>query len=130
MKRILVAMILCTLCTLLLTGCWDRNEINDLGIVVAVALDKDAVTGKIMATSQMVRPGALKKDGGGELSSPVEIITTKGNTLAETVKNISEQFDRIPFLAHVKVLVVSEQLAKEGLLPLLDFVRAIVAHEI
>jgi len=118
LKKILLAVILCTL---LLTGCWDRREINDIGIVVAVGLDKEDVTGKFIMTSQVVRPGALKKDGGGEPSSPVEIITTKGDTVAEAIKNISEQFDRIAFFAHVKVLIVSEQLAKEGLLPLLDF---------
>lgn len=118
MKRILVAVILCTL---LLTGCWDRRELNDIGIVVAMALDRDDMTGNIVVTSQMVRPGALKKDGGGESSSPVEIITTQGNTVAEAVKNISKQFDRIAFFAHVKVLVISEQLAKEGLLPTLDY---------
>lgn len=118
MKRILVAVILCTL---LLTGCWDRRELNDIGIVVAMGLDRDDMTGKIIVTSQMVRPGALKKDGGGESSSPVEIITTQGNTVAEAVKNISNQFDRIAFFAHVKVLVISEQLAKEGLLPTLDY---------
>lgn len=109
------------LCTLLLTGCWDRREINDIGIVVALGLDKDDKTGNIIVTCQVVRPGALKKDGGGEPSSPVEIITTKGTTVAEAIKNISEQFDRIAFFAHVKVLVISEQLAKEGLLPILDF---------
>lgn len=118
MKRILVFIILCTL---LLTGCWDRKELSDIGIVVAIGLDKDDRTGNIMMTSQVVRPGALKKEGGGPPSSPVEIITTKGNTIAEAVKNISEQFDRIAFFAHVKVLVISEQLAKEGLMPILDF---------
>ncbi|MCC5465783.1 Ger(x)C family spore germination protein [Pelosinus baikalensis] len=118
MKRILVAVILCTL---LLTGCWDRRELNDIGIVVAMGLDKDDLTGNIIVTSQVVRPGALKKDGGGEPSSPVEVLTTQGNTVAEAVKNISKQFDRIAFFAHVKVLVISEQLAKEGLLPILDY---------
>ena len=118
MKRILVAVILCTL---LLTGCWDRRELNDIGIVVAMGLDKDNMTGDIIVTFQMVRPGALKKDGGGESTSPVEIITTQGSTVAEAVNNISKQFDRVAFFAHVKVLVISEQLAKEGLLPILDF---------
>jgi len=118
LKRILVAVILCTL---LLTGCWDRRELNDIGIVVAMGLDKDNMTGDIIVTFQMVRPGALKKDGGGESTSPVEIITTQGSTVAEAVNNISKQFDRVAFFAHVKVLVISEQLAKEGLLPILDF---------
>jgi spore germination protein KC len=109
------------LCTLLLTGCWDRKELNEIGIVVAVGLDQDNETGKIIMTSQVVRPGALKKDGGGGPSSPVEIVTTQGTTIAEAVKNISEDFDRKVFFAHVQVLVVSEQLAKEGLQSILDF---------
>ncbi|GMA98856.1 germination protein [Pelosinus sp. IPA-1] len=86
-----------------------------------MGLDKDNMTGDIIVTCQMVRPGALKKEGGGESTSPVEIITTQGTTVAEAVNNISKQFDRVAFFAHVKVLVISEQLAKEGLLPILDF---------
>jgi len=116
--KIVLAIILCTL---LLTGCWDRTELNDIGIVVAVGVDKDDTTGKIIMTSQVVRPAALKREGGAEQASPVEIITTQGNTVAEAVKNISKQFDKQAFFAHVKVFVVSERLAREGLLPVLDF---------
>lgn len=109
---------------MLLTGCWDRRELNTIGIVVAVGLDKDSETGKIIVTSQVVRPGALKKEGGTE-ESPVEIITTKGDTVFEAIRNITMRFDRKGYFAHTKVIVISEQLASDGIIPILDiFERA------
>lgn len=114
--KILSAIIICSV---LLTGCWDRRELNEIGIVVAIALDKDEA-GNIIMTSQVVRPGALKNEGGGP-ALPVELVTAQGNTIADAVKNISKQFDRIAFFAHAKVLIVSEEVAREGLQPILDY---------
>lgn len=115
--KILSAIIICSV---LITGCWDRRELNEIGIVVAIALDKDE-SGNIVMTSQVVRPGALKREGGGPPSLPIELVTAQGSTVAEAVKNISKQFDRIAFFAHTKVLVVSEEVARQGLQPILDY---------
>lgn len=107
-------------CILFLTGCWDRKELNELGLVLATGLDKDNNTGKISITAQVVRPGALKKQGGSE-EPPIELVTAKGNTVFEAIRNITKQFDRRGYYAHNKVLVIDEQLAKSGLDPFLDF---------
>lgn len=118
MKRKLFAIILCIL---FLTGCWDRRELNELGVVGAFGLDKDSETGKIILTTQVIRPGALKKEEGGGEKSPVEIITTKGNTVFEAMRNITKEFDRRAFFSHDKVIIIDEQLARDGILPILDF---------
>lgn len=112
---------------MLLTGCWDRRELNTIGIVVAVGLDKDSETEKIIVTSQIIRPGALKKEGDTE-ESHVEIITTKGDTVFEAIRNITMRFDRKAYFSHTKVIVISEQLAKDGIVPILDIFER--AHEL
>ncbi len=122
MKRRLFASILCIL---LLTGCWDRKELNEVGIVGAIGLDKDSKTEEIILTSQVIRPGALKKEGGGGEKSPVENITTRGNTVFEAMRNITKQFDRKAYFPHTKVIVIGEHLARDGILPILDvFIRS------
>ncbi|CUH97271.1 hypothetical protein P22_3398 [Propionispora sp. 2/2-37] len=121
MIRAISIVITAMFCTTLLSGCWSRIELNELGIVLAVALDKDAATGEIIMTSQFVRPEALKAEGGATQKDPVEFITTRGATVSEAVRNISKEFDRKPFYSHNKILVIDEQLAREGVLPILDF---------
>lgn len=116
MKRKLFAVVLCIV---FLIGCWDRRELNDLGIVQAVGFDKDSMTGDIIMTCQIIRPGALKQEGGGK-KNPVENISTTGKTVYEAIRNISMQFDRRAFYGHNKVVVINEQLAREGVLRFID----------
>lgn len=106
-------------CLLLLVGCWDRRELKTIGIVVAIGIDKDPDTGEFLFTSQVINPSALKPDGGGT-KAPVKLITTKGETVFKAIRNANQEFDRKNFYAHNKVIVISEQLAREGILPVLD----------
>jgi len=118
----------CILCALLLTGCWDVKELNNIGIVGALGLDKDNNTGEFIVTSQVLRPAALKTEGGSVEKSPIEIITTKGYTIFEAMRNITQQLDRKAFFAHVKIIVIGEQLARDGVQDILDFLAR--SHEI
>ncbi|WHH60215.1 Ger(x)C family spore germination protein [Petroclostridium sp. X23] len=107
-------------CILFLSGCWDRKELNDIGIVLATAVDKDRTEGKVCVTSQVVRPAALKMQGGGNVV-PVELICGSGNTIFEAIRNMTKQFDRRGYYAHNKVIIIDEHLAKEGLEVFMDF---------
>lgn len=122
MIRTFYTLAIVLLCLTLLTGCWSRKELNELGIVLAVALDQDPQSDGILLTAQVVKPEALKQEGssGGE-KEPVQLVTAKGATIADAIKNMSKELDRKPFFSHNKLLVIDEQLARKGLLPLLDF---------
>jgi spore germination protein KC len=107
------------LCLLLLVGCWDRRELKEIGIVAAIGIDQDPDTGEFLFTSQVLNPSTLKPDGGGT-GAPFTLITTKGETVYKAIRNANQEFDRKNFYAHNKVIVLSEQLARDGVLPLLD----------
>lgn len=70
-RKILCA--LCLGCTLsILTGCWDRVEINQRGFVVGVAIDKPETNkskNTYKGTYQMIVPGGLKQNSGSQGSS-------------------------------------------------------------
>lgn len=108
------------LCLLLLTGCKGQPELSHIGIVVAVAIDKDPETGGIILTSQVIRPASLDKKSPGK-DAPVELVSTKGKTIFEAIRDTTQGFDRINFYAHTKVIVIGEELAKEDITPILDF---------
>ena len=107
------------MCTLFLVGCWDRKELREIGPIVAIGLDKDLNTGKILFTAQVIRVGALSKEGGTQ-ESPIEIVSSSGNTLFEAIRNSTEKLDRKNLYFHTKVIVIGEALAKEGVMPILD----------
>ncbi|MFC0027619.1 Ger(x)C family spore germination protein [Neobacillus cucumis] len=112
--------VFCCFCLLLLTGCWDRTELKQLGIVMGVAIDKDPDSGEFIVSTQMLRPGAISTQMPSS-EKPVEKVVTTGKTIFEAIRNSNLEFDRKGFYAHTKVIVIGETLAKEGLLPVLDF---------
>lgn len=117
MKKLLV----CVVCMLLLTGCWDSRELIGLGIVEAIAVDQDPASGRLTLTVELVRPSALSTQGsGGTQKSPYEILSAQGRTVYEAMTNLSKESDRQPFYAHTKILIFDEQSARTGLTKYLD----------
>lgn len=47
----------------LLTGCWDRQELNELGIMLGLGVDKDGDMIKVSA--QVVVPNEVSSKSGG-----------------------------------------------------------------
>lgn len=125
-KCILVFILIIT--TLTQTGCWDRKELNELGIVMAVGIDRDDDTGKISVISQVVRPSELKKQGGGGKEASYEVVTTTNESFFEAIRDTVKEFDRRSIFSHVKVIVISESLARKGLNDIMDFIAR--THEI
>ncbi|XEC94702.1 Ger(x)C family spore germination protein [Paenibacillus tarimensis] len=109
---------------LLLTGCWDRTEINDLALVVGVAMDKKD-EGAIDLTVELSIPKAVGSGqggtGGGGGDSETIIRTGTGATLGDAISDVQEKIPRRSFWGHAKVIVIGEKLAREGIREHLDF---------
>src|SRR3954447_26200013 len=101
---------------IMLTGCWDKTELKELGIVMGIAVDKNSDTGDYILTSQMLRPSALNTQSSSS-EPPFEKVVTTGKTIYEAIRKANLEFDRKGFYAHNKVVLVSEDIAKEGLIP-------------
>lgn len=116
-KKLLIILIISS--SLILTGCWGKKELSELAMVVAMAVDKDLKTGEFILISEVVRSSALKKET-GTTESPVQLITTKGYTVFDAIRNGIKKLDRKQFFAHSKIIVINEMLAKEGIMGFLD----------
>ncbi|RKL66957.1 hypothetical protein CR203_14120 [Salipaludibacillus neizhouensis] len=104
---------------LLLTGCWDRNELVDVGIVVGMAIDKDPDTGDFILTSQYLRPAAESTQTPTP-DPPYLMVSTTGKTIPEVMRKANQTIDRRSFFAHNKVIIISEDVAREGLIEISD----------
>ena len=107
------AILVLILCAALLTGCWDREEINDVAFVIGIAVDKEG--DEYRSSLQIALPGqagASGSEGGGEaqavtslgLFSPTRIALYAGLHLRA----------RSHFLAEFITLIVAPSLSEKS----------------
>jgi spore germination protein KC len=109
---------------MLLSGCWDRTEVNDLALIVGLGIDQKK-DGKIMLTVQLVVPksigGGGQMGGGGGGGGETIVRSGTGATVADAISNLQEKLSRRVFWGHTKVVVFGERAAKAGIRQHLDF---------
>jgi spore germination protein KC len=111
---------------LLMGGCWDRNEVNDLAIVTGAAVDK-AENQQIKLTIQVFIPRAIGvgQGGGGGISAGGGELTlvrsSEGVNIADAMSKVQARLPRRIFWGHCKVYIFGEETAKEGIADHIDF---------
>ncbi len=105
---------------LTLTGCWDSVELNRRAIVSGVAIDRGPTDDKkyIISFQVIVAEEISGKNARG--TSPVALFTGSGRTMFEALANTSRQTARFLSLGHIRVLVISEKFAREGIKDITD----------
>ena len=108
---------------LLLAGCWDRMEINDIAFVMASSNDL-AENGELQGATKIAIPSALGSAGrmggtSGENKSFV-IESASGRDINEIMQKLQGKLPRRLNISHRRVLYIGEKLAKQGIAPILD----------
>ncbi|WNS73485.1 Ger(x)C family spore germination protein [Bacillus sp. DTU_2020_1000418_1_SI_GHA_SEK_038] len=119
MKRKILIMTLLISLVIIVSGCWNRRELNELAIVVGLGIDKS--DDQYLVTAQVVNPGEIAKKGGGGGKTPVIVYQEKGETIFQAIRKITTVAPRKLYFAHQRMLVFGEELAKEGIGEALDF---------
>ena len=123
-KKLLASLTLLLLFNL--TGCWDLREVEQTGIVVGAGLDRGK-DGSIVVIAQTVVPqppgvgGAAT--GGGGAQRTFHNWYSVGETMFDAVRNLTEKSPNALFWSHNKIYIISEKLAKEGLIEVMDFIE-------
>ncbi|MEK3875582.1 Ger(x)C family spore germination protein [Paenibacillus sp. FSL H8-0122] len=130
----LLRLLLCLpLLSVLLSGCWDDRELNELGITSGSAYDWEDNQWK--ATYQVINPSSgasgMGGSGGGSTSSPPFLtFTVKGRTIMEAIERTNLTSTREMFFSHSRITVIGESLARHGINQLIDmFLRKQDARE-
>ncbi len=112
---------------LLLTGCWDRVELNDRALWLATGFD--AVTGEkgIEVSGQIAVPSNMKPSGsggggggGGGMPEPYFVLSQKGKNVGDALSKMQTELSRSPDFGQRHVIFLGEELAKKGLRYMLD----------
>lgn len=103
------------LTALLLVGCWDRVELNDLGLVLAAGIDK-ADNDRIKLSLQFAVPGAMgiqsSVGGGQEGKNPTVVESATGKTIVEAMSLLQAKFSRRIFWGQSQVVIIGKDLAQ------------------
>lgn len=102
----------------LLSGCTHAIEPNDLAYIVAVGFDKSDAKGEYDITLQIANPQAISggaDEGGGEGGKKtITNLTVTSTDIFSAVNLANHVYSKDLSLAHTKLLVISDELAREG----------------
>ncbi|MDD3364030.1 MAG: Ger(x)C family spore germination protein [Syntrophomonas sp.] len=126
MIRRIVIVFLLVLNLLMVSGCWDRNELEDLGIVSGVAIEQGS-EGRIRVIMQTINTAALAKGTGGkgvEFEKAYRNAVIEGDTLYDALNGVTKLVATKRNLSHTTLFIVSEDLARErGVHDIVDFLE-------
>lgn len=123
-RKVLTTCIPLLVLPMLLSGCWERKELNELAFVLALGLDKAESGYKV--SMQVVIPSSITSQGaGGSGAGGVPVVTYDFTvpTIYESLRKFNLVSSRSPYLGHIRVLVIGEELAREGLGETLDVLK-------
>jgi spore germination protein KC len=132
----------------LLGGCWDQVEIEDRALVLGLSIDKvsaeeaqkeekvthlsndDLPAEMISVTAQIAVPGRVPLGpgtGGGSSSNgssdPVWVVHVYGISLDDAMNNLQQQIADPRYLVHLRIIIISEDIARGNLDELNDYLR-------
>jgi spore germination protein KC len=101
-----------------LTGCWNSREIDKLAIARGIGIDKNKNGYRI--TMQILNSSKLKAK---QKSQEASVITFRedGQDIFESIRRMTRISPRRVYLAHIGVVIIGEELAREGISQILDF---------
>lgn len=114
-----VILLIIMLPALLTTGCWSGHETNSLAFAMAVGIDKGQED-KLMVTIQTVNPGALASKTQTN-ATPIVIYSETGADMPEIIRKLTKQVSRKIYFSHVRMIVFSEEIARNGISDYLDY---------
>lgn len=116
-KKFLFLLCILQLSTFLLSGCWNYTEIDKTVIVAGIAIDK-------FANGKMYKVTAETVDVGTGKDKPVapKIIESDGFTIMDCIRNMIRISSKKLSFSHCKVIIISEQVAREGISSVLDII--------
>ncbi|GAA5346145.1 Ger(x)C family spore germination protein [Planifilum fimeticola] len=125
MSRRLFNLLVWVLVMGLLSGCWDRREIEQRSSVFAMAIDNhpEGVEVSVQIPIPIMIVGSGGGGGGQGGQGAVHNFSAVGETVSEALENLQNQTNQDLFLGHTRLLLLSEDLVREKGLKILDALR-------
>jgi len=119
-----ILILFCLILSFFITGCFDSREIGDFAYVTALGIDQ-GISDTFRLTFQIPKFGqsggsSAEKEGGGEgdggKNEEMEVITLDASSLLSAVSITNSNLSKDPNFMHLKLIVISEELAMSDML--------------
>lgn len=118
MNKYFIFILLLVLIITFLTGCWNYREIDKLALVSGIAIDKNNSDGNYEITAEIMKISPSIKESKFDSLK----IQSTGKGIFDCMRNMINVSAKQLFWSHASILVVSEDVAKDGILPILDWI--------
>ncbi len=114
-RKFLCFILILSICAFSLTGCYDATGIESLSYAIAIGIDKGD-NNIIKLSIQFATPNAGGSSSEGSSQSDTTTITSiECSSISSGINLINSYVSKQVNLAHCKVIVISEELAEEGI---------------
>lgn len=123
--RVTVAAIVVVAIALVVAGCWDYVNLEQYSLIMGLAVDfADDEADELLLTVEIPVPAAAEpgSDGAGGDVEPKFIASAQGVSLLEAANKLRGRMQRHPLWQQVVAIIVSEDVARDGLAPIGDVV--------
>lgn len=122
MRKKGLTLLVVSLLPILLTGCWDYAEVDQMAIVFALGIDRVPGNLPILLTVQMATPAKSgdQNQGGGGGERAYMVLSSEGKSFSDAFRNLGMQTPRQICLSHNKLIVIGKDLAVNGIGEVLD----------
>ncbi|WP_018249392.1 Ger(x)C family spore germination protein [Orenia marismortui] len=124
MRKIVKLLIIIMLMNLL-TGCWDRRDIEETVPVLGIGIDfikeeerELTKSSRVKVTVQIPIPANMEQ---GE--DVVWVMSSVGESIAGAIDNLQNKLNQELFFGHLQVIIFSQDVAKEGINKFLNYFR-------
>jgi spore germination protein KC len=114
MKKSKILSVFIIISLMFTSGCWNYREISKVAIVAGVAIDKE--DGMYKVTVEIAGP-----KGGQEGGSESLIYESSDKTIFGAIRQLVTEAGQKTYWSHTKVIIISHQIAEEGMANVLDF---------
>lgn len=118
-KKLVIMIFIIAMCPIILCGCWNYREIDSMAIVTGVAIDKDMITKRYIVTTEII---TTQMSGASSIINS-ELYNSEGDSIFGAVRNTIEKTGLKLFWSDAKVIIISEPLAMEGMIPVIDWLN-------
>lgn len=111
--------ILLFVCILMVCGCSNYRELDDLAIITAIAIDK--ADDEKYELSFMIANSPKAQTSSKEGEAKTTVFSGKGKTLTEAANSVDSKSPKTLYYGHINVVIISEEIAREGFLNIADW---------
>lgn len=112
------AIIMIVLISLFLSGCWNYRDVDKLNVVSGITVDKSLDNDKYLLTAEIVEI----ETGGRESILNSSKVQAEGETFFDAIRNMISTAGKKLFFSHMKVVIISQDVAREGIIQIADFI--------